>query len=159
MNVRWDGIYVLFFSQVSLYIQTETMLFCCKTLCVCRDVPLPCLSAISARSNRRFCFLNFRIPPPPQRPPPPPPQYLELRNPHSLLTYSMEHSLSLESNRFTASQEIPHILWNPKVHYCIQKCPPPVPILTQLDLVHTPTSRFLKIYLNIILPSMPGYHK
>ena len=32
------------------------------------------------------------------------------------LTYSMEHSPSWEANRFSASQEIPHILWNPKVH-------------------------------------------
>jgi len=34
-----------------------------------------------------------------------------------LLTYSLEQSPSWEANHFSVSQEIPRILWNPKVHY------------------------------------------
>ena len=72
--------------------------------------------------------------------------------PHTyLVTYSVEQSPSWEANRFSANQEIPHILWNPKVHYHIHKSPPPVLILSQLDPVLIPKSHFLKIHLNIIL--------
>ena len=59
-------------------------------------------------------------------------------------TYAMEQSPSWEANRLAASQEIPHILWNPKVHYRIHKCPPPVPILSQLNPFHNLTPHFQK---------------
>ena len=71
----------------------------------------------------------------------------------------MEQSPAWEANRFSASQETPHILWNPNVHCHIPKCLPPVPILSQLDPVHIPISHFLKIHLTIILPSTPGSPK
>jgi len=76
-----------------------------------------------------------------------------------LLTYSIQRSPLWEANRFSGSQEIPHISRNPKVHYPIHKSPPPAPILSQLDPVHTLTSHFLKSQLNIILPSKPGSTK
>jgi hypothetical protein len=81
------------------------------------------------------------------------------KNPTKYFNYSMEQSPSWEANRFSASQEIPLILWNTMIHYHVQKYPPSVLILSQTDPVHTPTCHFLKIHLNIILPSTPETSK
>jgi len=72
-----------------------------------------------------------------------------------LLTYSMVQSPSWEANWFAASQEIPRISWNPKVHYRTHNRPPPVSILGQPNPIHMPTSHLLEIHPNIIHPSMP----
>jgi len=70
-------------------------------------------------------------------------------------TYSMVHSPSWEANWFEASQEIPRISRNPKVHFRTNKRPPPVSILGQPNPVHIPTSHLLEIHPNIIHPSTP----
>jgi hypothetical protein len=72
-----------------------------------------------------------------------------------LLTYCMKRCPSWEANRFATSQNFPRILCNAKFHYRIHKCPPPFPIMSQLNPVHTLKSYFLNSYLNIILPSTP----
>ena len=66
----------------------------------------------------------------------------------------MVQSPSWEANWFAASQEIPRISRNPKVHYRTHKRLPPVSILRQPNPVHKPTSNLLEIHPNIIHPSM-----
>ena len=71
----------------------------------------------------------------------------------------MVQSPSWEAKWFAASQEIPRISRNPKVHYRTHKRPPPVSILGQPNPVHILTSHLLEIHPNIsthlrlVLPS------
>ena len=78
---------------------------------------------------------------------------------HTYILTPRNNSPSWEANRFSSSQEIPCILWNSNVHHRIHKWSPRFPILSQLDTVHVPTSHFLKIHFNIILPSTPESSK
>ena len=71
------------------------------------------------------------------------------------LTHSTVQSSSWAANWYAASQEIPRILRNPKVHYRTHKRPPPFSILGQPNPVHMPTSHLLEIHRNIIHPSTP----
>jgi hypothetical protein len=66
-----------------------------------------------------------------------------------LISY-VELNPSWEVNSFSASQEIPIILWNPELHYRFNKSTPLVPILNHMNQAHTLPLYFFNNYFNII---------
>ena len=71
----------------------------------------------------------------------------------------MDQSPSWAVNSSSANQEIPHILWNPTVHFRSQKCPPlPVPILSRIIPVHAshPTSWKSILILSHLFLGLPS---
>jgi hypothetical protein len=69
----------------------------------------------------------------------------------------MEISPSWEAARRVDTQELPSVLWNSKVNYCVRKSPPLVPILRKINPVHTTPSYLAKLHLNIVWLNYSDY--
>jgi hypothetical protein len=68
------------------------------------------------------------------------------------LTDSTELSPFGKADGPSSIQKLPNIIWNPKVHYPVYKSPTLIPILRQMNPVHTTPSYFSKIHFSDILP-------
>jgi hypothetical protein len=68
----------------------------------------------------------------------------------------MELIPSWEAANCAATQELPRILWNPKVHSRFHKSPPLVPILSQINPIHTISSYLSNIHFNIVHNLFPS---
>jgi hypothetical protein len=75
------------------------------------------------------------------------------------LTNCINKIPSWETNSCSASQEIPRLLWNLKVHYRVHKNPSLVPILSQMNPVHNLIFIYFKIHFHIVVSFVPRSSK
>jgi hypothetical protein len=61
----------------------------------------------------------------------------------------MELNITSEVASCSATQEFTNILWYPMIHYRVHSSPPLIPILSQINPVHTTPSYISKICFNI----------
>jgi hypothetical protein len=71
----------------------------------------------------------------------------------SILYLLTELSPSWRAANCAVSQELPSILWNPKVQYRVHKSRPLVPIMSHINLIYSIPSYLSKIHFNIVHPS------
>jgi hypothetical protein len=82
-----------------------------------------------------------------------------ITKPQNYLSVCLQGEESSLRSCHSASQEIPSLYGTGKVHYCVHKVMPLVPIPRQIYPVHTFPPYFPKVHYNIILPSMPRSSK
>jgi hypothetical protein len=73
-----------------------------------------------------------------------------------LSTSSVEQSPFREAAIYAAIQNLPSILWKPRDHYRVNKSTQLVPILCQINLVHSTPSYLSKIHLKMSIHLSPG---
>jgi hypothetical protein len=78
---------------------------------------------------------------------------IELHSPICFYDLLTELSPSWGTANCAAPQELPRILWNPKVQCRVHKSPPLVPILSHIHPIHSIPSYLSKIHFNIVPPS------